>query len=186
MDVMTITDNAKAAVSDLCNKAILVEYDIIFSYPKIIEHITNFEKIKDDQLIHDIEILGKDSLSHYKTMDTLITRLGYKPAWQSGILPTIVDVRDLMENQLNKERLVRDTYREAKHIVLNDKQQKKVRAREFFGKIIRIRDGIGEDIITADEIIYSLDRLIIDEERHARSVEDSIATLNMYLKKMSR
>ena len=89
-----------------------------------------------------------------------------------------------MENQLIKERLARDTYLEAKHIVLDNK--KKIRVREFFGKIIRVRDGIGEDIITADEIVNSLDRLIMDEERHARLVEDSIATLTMYLKRMSR
>jgi len=184
VDIMTITDDAMRAVANLCNKAILVEYDVIFSYPKIIDHITNFEKIKDDLLIHDIEILGKDSLGHYKIMDTLITRLGYESTWQAGVLPRIVGVLDVMENQLIKERLARDTYLEAKKVVLNNK--KKVRVREFFGKIIRVRDGIGEDIMTADEIVNSLDRLIMDEERHARLVEDSIATLTMYLKRMSR
>ena len=183
MDIITITDDAMKAVADLCNKAILVEYDIIFNYPKLIDHITNFEKIKDDPLIHDIEILGKDSLGHYKIMDTLITRLGQQPAWQIGILPTVVDILNVMEAQLTKEIVARDTYRQAKSIVLNNK--KKVRVREFFGKIIRVRDGIGEDIITADEILNILDRLIADEERHARLVKDSMATLTMYLKRMS-
>ena len=87
MDVMTITNDAMRAVADLCNKAILVEYDIIFSYPKLIDHITNFEKIKDDLLIHDIEILGKDSLGHYNVMDKLITRLGYETVWRPGFYP---------------------------------------------------------------------------------------------------
>jgi len=179
---MTITDDAKSAVAGLCNKAILVEYDIIFCYPKLIDHITNFEKIKDDQLVHDIEILGRDSLGHYKVMDTLVTRLGYEPAWQTGVLPRLVDILNVMEAQYNKEILARDTYREAKKIVLDNK--KKVRTRELFGKIIRVKDGVGEDIITADEIVNTLDRLILDEERHARLVKDSMATINMYLKRM--
>ena len=87
----------------------------------------------------------------------------------------------MMEQQLTKERFARDTYKEAKNIVLNNK--KRVRARKFFGKVIRVRDGVGEDILTADEIVSGLDRLIMDEERHARLVEDSIATLNMHLKR---
>jgi len=181
MDIMTITDDAKRAVADLCNKAILVEYDIIFGYPKIIDHMANFEKLEDKQLLHDVEILGKDSLGHYKTMDILITRLGYEPVWQAGVLPRIVGVVDVMENQLDKEKFAIATYTEARKIVLNYK--KKVRVRNIFGKIIRVRDGIGEDLLTADEIVNSLNILIADEVRHARLVEDSIATLNMYLRK---
>jgi len=183
MDVITVTDDAMKAMADLCNKAILVEYDIIFSYPKLIDYISNFEKIEDDQLIHDVEILGRDSLRHHKTMDTLIARLGQQPAWQVGVLPTIVDILNVMEAQLTKEIFARDTYRQVKHIALNNK--KKVRVREFFGKIIRVRDGIGEDIITVDEIVNSMDTLIADEERHARIVKDSMTTLTMYLNRMS-
>jgi len=184
MDTMTITDEAKGAVAGLCNKAILVEYDVIFGYPKLIDHIANFEKIKDDQLVHDVEILGKDSLTHYRTMDHLITRLGYTPAWQAGVLPTIVGILDVMEAQLEKERLARDTYLEAKKIARES--QKKIRARSFYGKIITVRSGVGEDVLTTNEIVSSLDRLIMDEERHARIVEDSMATLNMYLKRIPR
>ncbi|MFC1953572.1 hypothetical protein ACFLWR_05540 [Chloroflexota bacterium] len=182
METMTITEDAMSAVANLCNKAILEEYDIIFGYPKLIDHITNFENIKDAQLVRDVEIVGKDSLAHYRTMDLLITRLGYTPAWQAGVLPTIVGILDVMEAQLYKERRVQDIYKEAKKFTLEN--QKKIRARKFFGKIITVRAGVGEDVLTTNEIVNTLDRLIMDEGKHARLIENSMATLNMYLKRM--
>ncbi len=181
MDIVTITTDAKNAIAALFNKTILVEYDMILGYPRIIDHITNFEKIKDRQLINDIDLLGRDSLRHFQKMDNLITRFGFQTAWQTPILPRLVGVVDVLEKQLEKENLVRDIYREAKKVAMNNKTT--IRGREFFGKTFRVRSGIDEDVITADEIINTLDRVIMDEERHARIVKDSIATLNMLMKK---
>lgn len=181
MDIVTITDEAKNAIAALYNKIILVEYDMILGYPRIVDYITNFEKIRDKQLINDLGLLGRDSLQHFQKMDSLITRLGYQAGWQIPILPRLVDVLDILEKQLEKENLARDTYREAKKVVMNNKTT--VRGREFFGKFVRIRSGVDEDVVPADELINTLDRLILDEQRHARIVIDSIATLRMLLKK---
>ena len=49
MEIVTITDKAKKAIADLCNKSVVVEYDMMLNYPRIIDHIVNFEEIKDEQ-----------------------------------------------------------------------------------------------------------------------------------------
>ncbi len=46
-EIVTITDQAKKAISELCNESVVTEYDMILNYPRIIDHIVNFEKIKD-------------------------------------------------------------------------------------------------------------------------------------------
>lgn len=181
MDIVTITTDAKNAIAALLNKSILVEYDMILGYPRIIDHITNFERIKDKQLINDIDQLGRASLQHFSKTDNLISRFGSKTAWQIPILPRLVEALDILEKQLEKENLARDIYRDAKKVVMNNRTT--IRGREFFGRTFRVKSGIDEDVITADEIIYTLDHLIMDEERHARIVKDSIATLNMLMKK---
>ncbi len=82
MDIVTITTDAKNAIAALFNKTILVEYDMILGYPRIIDHITNFEKMKDRQLINDISTLGRESLGHFQKMDNLIVRFGSRTVWQ--------------------------------------------------------------------------------------------------------
>ena len=76
MEIVTITDEAKRAIAKLCNESVIVEYEMILSYPRIIDHIVNFEKIKDEQLVKDIDKLGKDSLRHFTKMDEMIRDLG--------------------------------------------------------------------------------------------------------------
>ena len=181
MEIITITNEAKSAISTLCNKSVVVEYDMLLNYPRIIDHIINYEKIKDELLIKDLDKLGSDSLRHFNKMFNLVSQLGYEPVWQTSVLPRVIDVLEILERQLGKEKLVRDIYRDAKRIAMNSKT--KVKGREFFGKFLRVKDAIPEDVITADEIISTFDRLILDEERHARIVEDSIATLNALMKR---
>jgi len=181
MDIVTITSDAKRVITDLCNKALLTEYDMIVSYPRLIDHLTNFEKIKDKQLIQDISNLGKESLGHFQKTTDLITRLGYQTAWRMTVLPRLVGISDELEKQLAKESFARNSYQEAKKVAMNNKTT--IRGREFFGRTFRVRSGIGEDVVTADEIINTIDRLRMDEERHARLVKDSIATISFLMKK---
>ena len=64
------------------------------------------------------------------------------------------------------------------------KNKTRAKGREFFDKFTRKMKGeLEEDIVSADEIISTLDRLILDEEHHATVVEDSIATLKMFMEK---
>ena len=43
MEIVSITDEAKEAIVELCNKSVTLEYDMIVNYPRIIDHIRNFE-----------------------------------------------------------------------------------------------------------------------------------------------
>ena len=181
MKIITITDEAKTVVAALLNKSLLIEYDFILNYPRIIDYIVNYEKIKDEMLIKDLDKLGRDSLSHFSKMESLLKRLGSEPAWQINVFPRIIDVFDILEKQLEKEKNVHKIFADAKKVTMDNKVQ--ADGREFFGKFIKMTDGISEDVITADEIINTLDRLITDEQYHIRIVENSIATLKALVKK---
>ena len=172
-EIITITDFAKKAVAKLCNESVVVEYDMILNYPRIIDHIVNFEKIKDDQLVNDIDKLGKDSLGHYGIMDRMIRSLGSEIAWLPNTLPRLVGVDYVLEQQLEKEKAARDLYTEARKIAMANKTTVKVGG---IFNIFRGKDMSEEDVVSYEQVIHDLDRLISDETRHIRVVEDSLAT----------
>jgi len=172
MEIVTIADKAKKAIAELCNESVVVEYDMILNYPRIIDHIVNFEEIKDEQLIKDLERLGKESLGHFGKMDEVIRNLGGDMVWLTYTLPRLVGVEDILKKQLEKEKTVRDLYKEAKKIATSNKITVKVGG--FFNRLKGI--DISELNITPyEQLINDLDRIILDEERHIRIVEDSIA-----------
>jgi len=182
MEIVTITEDAKKTIAALLNKTILVEYEFILNYPRVIEHITNYEKIKDETLINDLDRLGRDSLRHFGKIDNLITQLGYQSSWQTTVFPRIIDALDIFERQLEKEKVVREIYLEAKRIAMKNKTG--ANGREFFDKFTRkIKGEIEEDIVIADELISTLDRIALDEKHHTEVLEDSIATLKMLMAK---
>jgi len=173
MEIVTIADAAKKAIAELCRKSVVVEYDMILNYPRIIDHIVNFEKIKDEQLIKDIDRLGYDSLGHFSKMDGIIRNLGGEMVWAPSTLPRLVDVVDILERQLEKEKAARDLYKEAKKIAMNSKTTIKVGG--FFQRLKGIE--VSElNIMPYEQLINDLDRLIFDEERHIKMAQDSIVT----------
>ena len=64
MEIETITDDAKIAISGILNRSLLVEYDFILNYPRIIDRLVNYDDIHDEQLIGDLDRLGKESMKH--------------------------------------------------------------------------------------------------------------------------
>lgn len=171
MEIISITDEAKKAIIELCNRAVTLEYDMIVNYPRIIDHIRNFEKIEDKQILADIESLGRESLGHFNKADRIVTNLGGELEWEADMLPRLVGVEDMLGIQLEKEREAFNTYTQAKQIALHNK--KRVKVGGFFNSLL------GKDIssiVQLDYIVNELDRLIADEERHARLAEDIIAT----------
>ena len=180
MEIVTITDKAKKTITELCNESVVVEYDFILNYPRIIDHIVNLEKVKDEQLIKDIDRLGKDSLVHWSIMDIMIRNLGAEMMWLISTLPRVVDIVDILEKQLEKEKAARDLYVEAKKITMANKITVKVGG---VFNIFRTKDISEKDIVSCEQIIKDLDRLIWDEERHIRVVEDSVATFKALVSK---
>lgn len=172
MEIVTITDKAKKAITELCNESVVIEYDFILNYPRIIDHIVNFEKIMDEQLIKDINRLGTDSLGHFSKVDGIIRNLGGEMVWLPSTLPRLVGVVDILGRQLEKEKAVCDLYKEAKKIAVNNRATIKVGG--FFSRLKGI--DISELNITPyEQLINGLDRLILDEERHQKIAKDSIA-----------
>ena len=92
MEIVTITDEAKKAITRLCNEAVVFEYDMILNYPRIIDHIVNFEKIEDEQLIKDLNRLGLDSIGHFSKVKGMVENLGSDMAWLTSTLPRLVGV----------------------------------------------------------------------------------------------
>ncbi|MFC1921269.1 hypothetical protein ACFLYQ_06070 [Chloroflexota bacterium] len=173
MEIITISDEAKRGIAALCNKAVVLEYDFILNYPRIIDHIRNFEHIIDEQLLKDIELLGLESLGHFSKVEKIITSLGGKMDWMANMLPRLVGVEDMLGMQLAKEREACNLYTESRQIALNNKTSVKVGG--FINNLLG--KGITElDILPLDIIVNDLDRLISEEERHARIAEDIIAT----------
>jgi len=173
MEIVTITDRAKEAIAKLCNETVVVEYDMILNYPRIVDHIINFEKIEDEQLIKGIDRLGKDSLGHFTKMDEMIRNLGDDMVWLTSTLPRLVDIVGILDSQLEREKAARDIYQEARKIAVANKIAAKPGG--FFSRLRGI-DISEHNIVLFDKLINDLDRLISDEERHMRIVEDSIAT----------
>jgi len=173
MEIVTITDQAKKSISELCNKSVVTEYDMILNYPRIIDRIVNFEKLKNGKLIKDIDQLGKESLGHFGIIDGMIKSLGAETVWPPSTLPKLVSVTNVLEEQLEKEKTVRDLYTEARKTAMANKAT--VKDGEVFN-VFKTKDISERDIIPFEQIIRNLDRLISDETQHIRIVEDSMAT----------
>lgn len=174
MEHITITDQAKRAIAEIINESVVVEYSMILNYPRIIDHLINFEKITDQQLIAEINKLGTDSLHHFGIADKIIRTLGSRISWQPSTLPRLVRVSDMLEAQLKNEKAARDFYIEVRKIAAANKATRK--SGGFF-KTFTQRNQPEENIIQYGLLIRDIDRLIMDEERHIRIVEDSVATI---------
>ena len=158
-----------------------VEYAKILNYPRIIDKLIIADKINDEQLNKDLERLGKESMKHAGWMGELITKLGGKPFWVIDIVDRLVDVDNLLDHQLKKEKLALSLCQEAKRVA--EKNKVKVQVKDFFGRLIRMEDELPYDVVNISDVISTLDRIIIDEQRHIKLVHNSIATLNMLMNK---
>ena len=178
-EVVTITDEAKIAIGGLLNQALLVEYGFILNYPRIIDRLVMYDKIEDEQLVADIERLGKESLRHFSDAVKLIEKLGGEPMWQLGIVERLDDVEKLLAQQLVREKKALELYQHAKLVAT--KNTKKIKAQDFFGRLIKMERELPQDVVDIDEITRLLEREIIDESRHIVIVKNSIATLDMLM-----
>ena len=72
-------------------------------------------------------------------------------------------------------------YQQAELIAIQNKA--KVQVKDFLGRLIRMEDKLPMDIVNLDDVMSTLDRIIIDEKKHVKLVEDSMATLKMLMNK---
>ncbi len=180
IEVETISKDGKIALIALLNKAIQVEYGLILNYPRIIEYLVGYEKINDELFISDLERLGEDSTRHLGWVVDIIKSLGGEPVWQMGITERLFDARKLGTQQLEKEKMAVELYKEVVHVARMNVVKEKVL--EFSGKLIKTdRNGLQEEVREASEVIDRLERIEIDEIRHVKTVHDMLATYDFLM-----
>ena len=171
----TIKDEAKKSIAELLNKSIQVEYDFLFGYPRVIDKLVNVDKINDEQLIENIELIVKESLLHFDEIDRLIRKCGCETIWHINVVGWSVDVEEMLLQLRDKENWVQSWYRQAKRVA----EQNKVKASGPLSRLAGSANILPEDFIDANELISMLDRHIAEEEKHKRLCDDSVNRLSM-------
>ncbi len=178
IEVETISKDGKMVLVALLNKATQVEYGIILNYPRIIDHLVGYEEINDELLIPDLERLGKDSTRHLGWVMDIIKCLGGKPLWQMGTVERLFNAHELGAQQLEKEKMAVELYKEAIHLARKNVVKEKVV--DISGKLIKTnRNGLQEEVCEASEVIDILERIEIDEIGHVKTVHDMLATYDL-------
>jgi rubrerythrin len=179
MEVETLSKECKEALCALLNKAIQVEYGVILNYPRIIDYLANYEKVNDEIFLADLERLGTDSARHLGCVVEIIRKLGGEPVWQMDTIERLFDAHATGVQQLEKEKMAVELYKQAIHLVRKNLVTEKVR--DFAGKLVKTnRNGLQEEVCEACEVITQLERIQIDEVRHVETVHDMLATYDFF------
>ena len=181
MEIYTIKDESKKEITELLNRILETEYGFVWNYPRIIDQIVNFHNIHDEQLIRDLEYVGKQSIEHFGYIDKLVVQLGGETTWQLLTIERLANIEDLLNQQLEKEKEIVSLYKTVKEVVRQNRVKRKIESR--LARFFKEYGEFPERFIDADDIIKSLDRHIAQEERHARLVGDSIHTFKMLMNK---
>ncbi|MFC1912977.1 ferritin-like domain-containing protein [Chloroflexota bacterium] len=171
----TITESAKKSITEHLNRLLQVEYNMIFSYPRVIDRLARDDRIEDKQFVKPLEQLVKESIHHFDVVNNWIVKLGGETIWNIGIVSSSVDAGELLLQQLEKETLAISWYKATKTIA----EQNIVEAGGLVGKLTGTKDILPEDYVNVDELISMLDQHIADEERHTRIAKDSSDRLSM-------
>lgn len=96
MGLETIKESAKKSIVELLNKSLQIEYDFLFGYPRVVDKLVNVDKINDEQLIENIELVVKESLLHFDEIDRLIRKCGCETIWHINVVGWSVDVEEML------------------------------------------------------------------------------------------
>lgn len=166
-----ITETAKRAMIVILNQAIQIEYAFIINYPRLIDQVVAIEEVPDQQIVADMERLGKDSTEHLGSVGQLITHLGGEPLWRVNVIGRMIDLDKLFAQQLQREKAAQTMYRKAKRIA----QDNPVRSTALMERL-RTTFSAEPDPTPRAETIRLLEHLASEEETHARLVEDILGT----------
>ena len=106
---------------------------------------------------------------------------GHEPEWNIEVSPRVPDVLGCLNLQLEKEKVARDIYKEIAEIAKRNKT--KVKTGGFLSRLFQGGGGECVEFLPADELINTVERLMAQEENHARIVEDLIGALNALMEK---
>lgn len=118
-----ITERGKKAITDLLAKSIEIEYAFILNYPGLIDQSVNIEPIAQERVAKKLEFLGKESVQHAHWIMRLIEGLGGEPQLPFEVIDRIVDVRNLMLKQLDREKPVRVLFQQARSVAAQNQDK---------------------------------------------------------------
>jgi len=168
-----ITEDGKKAIVSLLNKSIELEYAFIFNYPRLIDQLVNIEPITQESVAKKLELLGKESVQHAGWIMRLIENLGGEPQLPFEVIERMPDIPSLLLKQLDKEKLVRSLFQQAK-LVVEQNQAKGILAK------IKTMGAPPQDMAKEkSSTIRILERLEIDEGRRIGLVQNIISELNL-------
>jgi len=172
-EVDRITESGKKAIAHLLNQSVQVEYGLILNYPRILDQLTNIDRVSDEQFTRDLERLGKESFRHSGMVGKLIVQLGGEPQWEIEVIDRMIDVGNMLALQLEKEKSALSIYQQAKLVA----QQNQARAKGFLGGLITWGGKESREFVSRSTVINILNRLTSDETGHIKLVERMILEL---------
>lgn len=95
----------------ILNKALTLEYTLIVHYPRLAS------MVKDADTRKLVNELGSASIKHADVVADAIIRLGGKPSWSFDAFPSQVDLVDIFQTQLGKEKTARDLHKQSAYMV---------------------------------------------------------------------
>ncbi len=170
----TIKKDVRKSIVDRLNRLLQVENDLVFNYPKVIDRLVREENIDDKQLIEALETAGQESLRHHDEVSKWIGKLGGETIWDLKSVSSSVDVKELILQQLEKEKWAISWYNSVKKIA----EQNKVNAAGIIGRVMGSGNVLPEDFVNVDEFINMLERHIADEERHIKVGSHAVEVLS--------
>ncbi len=180
IEVKTISKDGKKLLIAVLKKAIQVEYDLIFNYPRVIDSFIKFDKINDERFLSDVETIGKDSLRHLNWDVDIIESLGGEYDWNINAVERYYDVNERRGQQLEKEKAAAGLYKQAIRLVRENIVKEKVE--DISGKLINTgRRGLREEVRKASELVGILERIELEEEKHVRMIQDLLATYDFLM-----
>ena len=96
---------------NLLNKSLRFEYNFIIHYPRVAQMVQDEEARK---LILD---LCTDSIQHSDVVANVITHLGGKPDWSFDLLPEGMDILEMLQIQLEKEKQALQLHQTAVNLI---------------------------------------------------------------------
>ena len=172
-EVDRITESGKKAIANLLNQSLSVEYGLILNYPRILDQLTNIDRVPDEQFTRDFERLGKESYKHSGLVIQLIVQLGGEPQWGVEVIDRMIDVGNMLALQLEKEKSALSIYQQAKLIA----QQNQAKGKGVLGRLMTWGGEESREFVSRSTVINILNRLTNDEMGHMKLAERLILEL---------
>ena len=106
-------------LKSVLNRALTLEYTLIIHYPRLAA------MIPDEATRKLASELGSASIKHADVVANAIIRLGGKPDWSFEPFPAKVDLVDIFQTQLGKEKTALELHRQSAYLVADSALREK-------------------------------------------------------------